>query len=56
MGNNWDDYSWNNHLNSNNSDSSFLIELLAPVIIALIILAIIVGVGLWIYGKLKQTT
>jgi hypothetical protein len=26
------------------------------VIIALIILAIIVGVGLWIYGKLKQTT
>jgi hypothetical protein len=26
------------------------------VIIALIILAIIIGVGLWIYGKLKQTT
>jgi hypothetical protein len=23
MGNNWDNYSWNNRLNSNNSDSSF---------------------------------
>jgi hypothetical protein len=36
-------YSWNNRLNSNNSGSSFLIELLTPVIIGLIILAIIVG-------------
>jgi lipopolysaccharide export LptBFGC system permease protein LptF len=34
----------------------FLVQLLAPVIAGLLILAIIVGVGLWIYGKIKRTT
>jgi hypothetical protein len=31
----------------------FLIKLLAPIIVGLIILAIIVGVGFWIYGRIK---
>jgi hypothetical protein len=31
----------------------FLIELLAPVIVGPIVLAIIVGIGLWIFGKVK---
>jgi hypothetical protein len=31
----------------------FLIELLAPLFIGIIILAIIVGVGWWIYSKIK---
>jgi hypothetical protein len=53
MGHSWDNYSWNNRLDSG---SSFFDRATAPVIIGLIILAVIVGVGLWIYGKLKQTT
>ena len=32
----------------------FLVQLLAPVIIGLIILAIIVGVGYWIFQRLKS--
>jgi hypothetical protein len=32
----------------------FLIELLAPLFIGIIILAIIVGVGWWIYSKIKS--
>lgn len=56
MGHSWDNYSWNNRLDSNNSGSSFFDRTTAPVIIGLIILAVIVGIGLWIYGKLKQTT
>jgi hypothetical protein len=33
----------------------FLIQVLAPIIIGLIILAIIVGVGYWIYRTMKNT-
>ncbi|HEU4448124.1 MAG TPA: hypothetical protein VFR94_25870 [Nitrososphaeraceae archaeon] len=32
----------------------FLIELLAPLFIGIIILAIIVGMGWWIYSKIKS--
>lgn len=32
----------------------FLVEVLAPIFVGLIILAIIVGVGLWIYSRIKQ--
>jgi hypothetical protein len=31
----------------------FLITLFAPVLIGLIILAILIGVGYWIFGKIK---
>ena len=31
----------------------FLIKILAPIIVGLIILAIIIGAGYWIYGKIK---
>ena len=34
----------------------FLVQLLAPVVVGLIILAIIIGVGLLLYGKIKRTT
>ena len=32
----------------------FLVALFAPVLIGLIILAIIIGVGYWIYGKVRN--
>jgi hypothetical protein len=31
----------------------FLIKILAPIIVGIIILAIIIGAGYWIYGKMK---
>ena len=31
----------------------FLVTLFAPVLIGLIILAILIGVGYWIFGKIK---
>jgi hypothetical protein len=34
----------------------FLVTLFAPVLIGLIILAIIIGVGYWIYGKVRNRT
>ena len=32
----------------------FLVKLLAPIFLGLIIMAIIIGAGLWIYGKIKK--
>ena len=32
----------------------FLVEVLAPIFVGLTILAIIVGVGLWIYSRIKR--
>src|SRR5690349_14153558 len=34
----------------------FLVTLFAPVLIGLIILAIIIGVGYWIYGRIKGSS
>jgi len=34
----------------------FLVTLFAPVPLGLIILAIIIGVGYWIYGKVRNMT
>jgi hypothetical protein len=52
-GNNWIYNRGNNCIDSKIAIVVFLIKVVASFIVGIIILAIIVGVGLWIYGRIK---